>query len=340
MLEKLSTREKNLLLVLVGLLLGVAIYYGPVRYQIPKYRETRQQIAIHKREIQSVISKLQQLSKLEAKNGELKQELDVVKKPFETDIRNGTNYFFIGKHAVNNAVRITKTAPLSVQVKKLYLEMPLNIQVRGQYNKILQFVKLVEQDMPNTSELRHLAMKCAGAQVSSPESKDAAASTAPVGLVMGSNPDVEAELKIITYLSQSPKAARLAQEWPLGRFDVFSPTVDVPGPINEKGETGIIPATPDNSTPKDGDTGAGQPVFATQIPTAGTAPVMTAKEPVVNGTVPVAKSPARPAAEEEKAKTAVDSGSPGAFPVKKAIVKSTGKYRFPSRNGLDKGGIK
>jgi len=228
MLEKLSAREKNLLLVLLGVVMVAVFYFLVLKYQWPKFCEARQNLDLSKRQLQSTMDNLKKLPKLKALNEELTARMKKAEAPFIREITNGTNYYYIGKHALANSVTVAEVVPGTANESPIYLEIPLDIKVRGKYENILRFIALVEQDMPNTSELRTVVMKQAadagGGTVPEPETPAVQAVTLkPVQF-----PEVEANLKIVTFeIKNSPQKMNLAQLPPLGRFDIFAPTVDV-----------------------------------------------------------------------------------------------------------------
>lgn len=238
MAEKLSQREKYLLLFLLVLMIGVLIYYGFINYQLPKYRELRQHVEIKQQDLQIGQAKIEKLREVENRNKELQTKLDLVRKPLETDVRNGISFYFIGRHAAANQVSITEVLPGSVENKKIYLELPLDIKARGKYTDIQSFIKLIEQDMPSTCELRSMEMgpidKTVGMGNSTETSDGTVGKTnkadsgaqANTIIVTEKNPDIEVKIKMIAFMTESPKTIEIAHQWPLGRFDIFSPTVD------------------------------------------------------------------------------------------------------------------
>lgn len=200
--------------MLVALLLCTSLitgfYFTFIKNQLPRYREVRQQLEDTSFKLEANKRLVERFSELEKKNKALKDELERTQKPFDIDAANGINYYFMGRYALDASVDIIEVIPQPLVDKEQYLELPLDLKIRGQYLDILQFFEMLELDLPSASEIRYMTMK-------------------PAAESGGHNlyPNLEAHLQIITYSTQTPKAMKLAQEWNLGRFDIFSPTVEI-----------------------------------------------------------------------------------------------------------------
>ncbi|ATW24000.1 type 4a pilus biogenesis protein PilO [Candidatus Formimonas warabiya] len=278
MLEKLSIRERNLLAVLlVAILLGI-VYFGLIKHLYPQYHQVTEELSIKRQRLIEISERVNLLSNLQSKNKELKNKLQTLTESFNKEVRNGVNYYWVGKHAVDNNVIISEIIPQSVIDKGQYLEIPLKITVRGQYPNVLKFIEQVEKEMPNTSEVRALDLHPVGwealaaadnketaeksednlagqvSQVNSllkkaanPEKQQQNQSPqmSPLEkLISDKNPDVTAKIDMVTYAVKSPEVIEIAKEKPLGRWDAFSPTVDVPvvePTPPQEGETGEFP---------------------------------------------------------------------------------------------------
>ncbi len=337
-LESLSKREKNLVNILLVFVLIALIYWGFGRVLFPKYSVAAQEFEVKKTELEETLALIAMLPDLEEEYQQLKQDADRLKFPMNTEVRNGINYYYIGQHAVNNNVLITKVIPKPLNSDQAVLIIPFEIQVRGYYQDIVNFVKLVEQDMPNTTELLSLRIhpyvegeetmgtienqessneKESKATEKSEESeaKEDTASAAftdyqdPV--ITGNNPEVAGVLNIVTYMVRSPENIQIAQESVLlGRIDAFTPTVNVPKEPVEGEESAVIIADTNSSLPE-------------------TDAILEDKEdaPIKNA---ASSSPAKSASVEEP-KTETGKEDKSSSPVQEVIVNETGDYSFPVR---------
>jgi Tfp pilus assembly protein PilO len=213
-LEKLSKREKNLVFLLIGVALAALLYTVIIEHQLPYYRNAKENLELERRALDEGMESLRGAKDIEEKNKELVNKLAEVQQSFNKEVQSGINYYFIGKHAIDQHVIVTEVAPLPLGGGNNYITLPLNVKVRGLYENVLKYIQLVEQDMPNTSELRSLEMK----PVEGGEN------------MKGDLPLIEAGFNIVTYVTKSPQSLQLAQQFPLGRFDIFAPLVDLPDP--------------------------------------------------------------------------------------------------------------
>ena len=262
MLDKLSARERNLLVVLLGVVLICIVYFGIGKYLYPKFLQVKENLHLKKQELMEVSGRINQLSFLENENSELKIKLQDLTNSFNKEVRNGINYYYIGKHAGENGVTIREMKPLPYEDNKEYLKIPLELTVRGKYRQIIKFIELVEKDMPNTSEIISLEIYPAGttrpALPKAEEKVEKAEETEKEGSLteslketaekavtshlppemlqelsfvpdmIGEDPDVDAYMTLVTYAVKSPEIMELAGDKPLGRLDAFTPAIDLP----------------------------------------------------------------------------------------------------------------
>lgn len=162
MLEKLSIRERNLLVVLLGVILMGIIYFGLVKYLYPQYRQVAEELNSRRQDLADINGRIAQLDLLENKNQELQGRLRNLTNSFNKEVRNGINYYFIGKHAVDNGVVIREIIPQPYEDYGQYIKIPLKLTVRGKYRDVLNYIEQVENDMPNTSEIISMRIQPAG----------------------------------------------------------------------------------------------------------------------------------------------------------------------------------
>lgn len=162
MLDKLSARERNLLVVLLGVVLICIVYFGIGKYLYPQFRQVKENLNFKRQELMEVSSRISNLSMLEKENNELKIKLQNLTNSFNKEVRNGVNYYYIGKHAGENGVTVREMKPLPYEDNEEFIKIPLDLTVRGEYQQIIKFIELVEKDMPNTSEITSLEIYPAG----------------------------------------------------------------------------------------------------------------------------------------------------------------------------------
>lgn len=241
MLDKLSVREKYLIVVLLGLVLFIIIYYGFFVILGSKYLEVREMLHSSRGKLAEVRVKIEKINRLEAENDQLLRKLEVVKQPFDKEIRNGLNYFFIGKHVQDTSVVVTEITPRPSRDRKMYWEIPLSISVKGKYLDILELIQLLEEDMPVAMEIQNLSMQpdqdflvtvSENNQIESDKSlkysgdeKESEITVRPI--VTDKNPDIRVTMELVTFLTKSPKAMAIVEQWSLGNWNAFSPAVDI-----------------------------------------------------------------------------------------------------------------
>lgn len=254
MLESLSKREKNLVNLLLVCVLLASFYWGFGQILLPKYSVVKAEFEAKKIELEQTKALIARFSVIETENRKLAEEAEILKAPLNKAVQNGINYYYIGKHAAAHNVFITKILPKSIEDAKAILHIPFDIKVRGNYLDILSFLNLVENDMPNTTELLFLQLlpytgeeeedskeKASGKQEEKTDKKEEPAKeTIKDPVIAGNNPEVTCTLSLVTYMVKSPENLRLAQGiTPLGRFDAFQPTVDVTKPPINEADTAV-----------------------------------------------------------------------------------------------------
>ncbi|MGI6685049.1 MAG: hypothetical protein ACOX47_06170 [Bacillota bacterium] len=262
MLESLSQREKKLINLLLICVFIAIIYWGFGEILLPKYKVVKGEFEARKSELEITKALIERLPLLEAENKKLTEEADILREPLNKEVRSGINYYYIGKHAMANNVVITQVQPKPINSNQAVLKIPFDVMVKGNYQDILNFLNLVEHDMPNTTELLSLKLEpyVEGKTVTGNETSGNTGDTSkkqamkekqeekatvmnPMKepIIAGNNPEVTGVLRIVTYMVKTPKNFRLAQGITiLGRFDAFTPTVDVSQATGEAMET-VVP---------------------------------------------------------------------------------------------------
>ena len=256
MLDNLSARERSLLVVLLGVVLICIVYFGIGKYLYPQFRQVKENLNFKRQELMEVSSRISNLSMLEKENNELKIKLQNLTNSFNKEVRNGVNYYYIGKHAGENGVTVREMKPLPYEDNEEFIKIPLDLTGRGEYRQIIKFIELVEKDMPNTSEITSLEIYPAGmprpdlpkveetekagslTELLKETKEKAVTSSLPpevpeeasyvYGMLGEEDTNVDAYITLVTYAVKSPEIMELAAEKPLGRLDAFTPAVDLP----------------------------------------------------------------------------------------------------------------
>lgn len=105
-----------------------------------------------------------------------KMALDEVKQHFAKEIRNGKLFVVLDKEAVNHNVRIITIAPHRPVTKDHYLELPIEMTVRGSYFDVLAYMQWLESDnhWGNPMEIHKFTIQSTSQSTSQSPSGDAA----------------------------------------------------------------------------------------------------------------------------------------------------------------------
>ncbi|HHW42270.1 MAG TPA: type 4a pilus biogenesis protein PilO [Desulfotomaculum sp.] len=301
MWARLSRREQVLLVLLLVVLTG---FFGYKYIFIPQYRHFSERAA----QLDQARQQLQQAQKTAALlNVETRQLQDArerynaIAERFAAEMRDGGAIVNLGLRAAACGVQITRWQAMDVVEQPYYLELPVNMEMRGSYQGVLAFIDELEnrKAVPNLVSIRKLTLEA-------PEKKQAGSGQpgtqgqASPAAVTGPQ-EVQGKLLLVFY-SQPTPAGRLALEqvagWKVGRADPYQ-QADLVSPYQGVAPLGLPPGVPTGSGAGTGPVGVppGTGTGAENTPPGwlpwpgfpGIPPWLTAPAPgaPAGGTVPV-----------------------------------------------------
>lgn len=211
MWQRLSQREQ----LLLGATVGMVLLYCCWTYVfLPLYQ--RFEDAHLKLEMASErLAKGQDVAgerrRWEAAVREAEEELSLVSPRFNTDLQDGAVLVEIGLEAVQQEVKVTRVRPARVIRKDHYVELPFEFTVTGDYPKVLEFIRKLE-NLPNLSEvcrMRIVSLALAENPGASPAAADGR---------------VKADFTLVLYGSPAPEKELALEElgkWVVGRYNAF-----------------------------------------------------------------------------------------------------------------------
>jgi len=237
MFERLSSRDKILLLVVLIALAGYCIYHFIFVVQFKAYTQVKSDLAESQAELTQALAQSASLHSENAMLIKAKKDIREAGKRFDTEMRDGSSVILLGLDVIFEGVDIISLEPGDIKDDPILLEMPLKITAQGNYLKMLSFCQDIE-NMTNLSEVQGLKMEA----------------------VSGTD-DVKMTIDIIIFSSKKPQE-RLSLEdisrWLTGRYNIFS-TAAVIAPLPELDGKIIKPASPsDSSNSQPGGTGSVQ----------------------------------------------------------------------------------
>ena len=139
MLDNLSARKEAFGCFAWCVLICI-VYFGIGKYLYPQFRQVKENLNFKRQELMEVSSRISNLSMLEKENNELKIKLQNLTNSFNKEVRNGVNYYYIGKHAGENGVTVREMKPLPYEDNEEFIKIPLDLTVRGEYRQIIKFI--------------------------------------------------------------------------------------------------------------------------------------------------------------------------------------------------------
>lgn len=211
--EKMSRRERVMLVVLLALGVGFCLYHFVLVPQARAYVQTRQELKKAQAELASYRSIASSLKEESEQLERTRAEANILGKQFAAEIRKGVDVFLLGLEAAAKNVNVTGVEPGKIVERKFTLELPVTISVEGDFRDVLGFCKDLEQDaLHNLVEIRGIKMEA----------------TPTPGRV-------KAVLSVVIFADKSPQG-RLELEkmgkWLTGRYNIFAPA-GVVAPIPE-----------------------------------------------------------------------------------------------------------
>ncbi len=227
MWEKFSNREK---IMLAGLLAGAVIFsfcYFILAPQVKAYVQAKSELA----------DCLEKLSQAQVVAASLKDESDKLNRAIEefgskgrlfaSKISDGSDLIVLGLQSAHENVEITGIEPGGIKENQYSLELPLKVDMMGDYRDVQEFCKNIDKNMDyliNLTELISIKIEQAG---SSPWDMASGVAVSPG--------TVKVALGMVMYSAKNPGERALLEEvskWLTGRYDIFKPASVIP-PIPE-----------------------------------------------------------------------------------------------------------
>lgn len=142
--NNLKSREKNLLVIGLILVLVVGFYYWIYQPQINKLANIEKEIKQDKQDLKVKSTMLQKKERLEKKYQILLNELKERHKKFLTSEEKTRLIMDLSDMASEVNVNLISTNPGQVTEKNIYLQFPVKVKLEGKYNDIINFMKRIE----------------------------------------------------------------------------------------------------------------------------------------------------------------------------------------------------
>ncbi len=234
MWQRLQTREKILLAVLGIAVLGFVMAKFLLIPQIVAHGENKDILE----EMQSKLQAAETVVKSQKKETELAERaeemLNQLKPVFDNVMDDGLALVQIGMEAKESGVEIVSFKPSAIIDREVYLMLPFEFQVRGDYPGVIDFIAEMEA-LPDLSELRRLKVEpFKEKQEEAPEAAGARetglSEDKAVEVVPTQDGRVEATFDLVTFNGPAP-GTRLKLEqvikWAVGRYNSFRTPPDM-----------------------------------------------------------------------------------------------------------------
>ncbi|WP_027363476.1 type IV pilus inner membrane component PilO [Desulfotruncus alcoholivorax] len=236
MFRHLSRRGIILLeiLGLVALLTGV--YYLMLGPQLSAYATLHEELLDKRSQLEQAEKILSQEKGEIAEYEETRKQLNKYKQLLAGDFSSGSAMVLIGLKAAGSKVVVNNLEPLGIVDKKSYLELPLKLELYGDYLNIVDFISQIEK-LPNLVEIRTLKVTVEDKRLlkekNPPDGENVSGSLfdLPRDLSQADSaeavePKIKALLDLVIYSDPSPKGELyLEQEqikaWKIGRDKPF-----------------------------------------------------------------------------------------------------------------------
>lgn len=315
MWARLSRREQVLLILLLVVLTG---FFGCKYIFIPQYRhfsERAAQLGQARQQLQQA-QKTAALLNVETRQlQEARERYNTIAERFAAEMRDGGAIVNLGLRAAACGVQITRWQAMDVVEQPYYLELPVNMEMRGSYQGVLAFIDELEnrKAVPNLVSIRKMTLESAEKKQAGSGQPGAQGQASPAAIT--GPQEVQGKLVLVFY-SQPTPAGRLALEqvagWKVGRADPYQ-QADLVSPYR-----GVAPLGLPRGAPLDSDAGTGpergSPGWLPWPGFPGIPPWLSAPPPGAStgGTVPVPPPGQSPAQGSSAGATGQTGGQPAA----------------------------
>lgn len=226
--NKLSKREKILLVILLLIALFYALYHFVLGPQVKTYQNKVARL----KEAQAILGRLDaQVDALKSEAAALEQARDRFEKltaKFSTQMQDGLFLVQFGQLAEKNKVQVRKFKPAEVVDSGYILILPVEIELRGAYPSLILIIDYLE-NVANLTEIRNLRFQAEKTQtagtarpVQEPKETTASSVYAPAAVSPGTV--ITVSMTLLIYTQPTPEG-RIQLEgiknWVGGRPDPF-----------------------------------------------------------------------------------------------------------------------
>lgn len=212
MWQRLNRREQVLLIVL-GVMVVLYFYWAYLlQPQLQAIGEVRRELEMATARLEKGQDIAGSIRRWELALREAEKESAAVAPRFNNDFRDGMLLADIGLEAARQGLAVTLVRPAEVVSREgNYLELPLEFAVRGDYRRVLEFIKKIE-NLTNVSEIRKM------------EIKSLALAENPAASPLAADGRVVANFTPVIYAAPAPenqiKLDALA-DWAVGRYNAY-----------------------------------------------------------------------------------------------------------------------
>ncbi len=234
MWNRLSTREKALMIVLFGGGIVFCTIYFILVPQFKAYAQVKNELTENRANLSRAQATAASLKTENDRFNKVKEEYAVKGKPFTSSMRDGSDVIFLGLISASERVDITEIEPGDIIEKTHSLELPLKIGVQGNYLGLIEFCKDIDKQMKkstNLAEIRSLNISSGLSSTSQSSKQSTGAKNTAVAVNVGAAPGtVKATIGIVMFSAKNPEGKLYLEEvsrWLLGRGNVFRPTFSI-----------------------------------------------------------------------------------------------------------------
>lgn len=231
MWQKLGSREKYLLGILLVILVLFAFYRFLAQPQAAHYLELKNRLNEARVQVSVAGQKVAMLQTEKQLAETSKARYGKVMALFAGSMQDGGAVINLGLGSAACGVKIAAFKPGKITGHPHYLEMPAEMEVRGNYLGIISFLENLENNLaiPNLVNLTALSIEpaktkaaAAGVLLPAPLPTPSAAGTPPGEMETG----VTAKMSLVFYSEPTPEgrlALKQVAEWKVGRQNLFRP---------------------------------------------------------------------------------------------------------------------
>lgn len=231
--RSLTPREKVLISLLILLTIFFGFYRLVLQQQITTYQDNQAQLSETHRELATARAiTAQEKAGREMARG-VEKNLNTVLPAFNTQMQSGSALVDLAWKAYNKQVFLEEVKPMPLVEKPFYRDIPLALKISGPYNKVIEFIKVLE-DLPNVSEIRRANFYSRNQE--NPEY--------PNWYQSG---EIIVELDLVIFSDKAPDVALAGvkgqmDRWAVGRNNAFQSAP----PLSPLAEITIPPVNPDD----------------------------------------------------------------------------------------------